>query len=94
MKKTSIILLLILTAGGVFADVPLPPAQQREQDARWKNAECKDVKNLVTCSGSFRDEKNSGCNRFQNNPKVYKWLARKGNSIFEEKYCHKIGMDK
>lgn len=95
MKKTGVIILLFLSAtGSLFADIPLPPDQQLQQDTRWKYAQCKDAKNLLTCSGSFNDDKNSGCNRFQNNPKVYKWLARKGNSFFQEKYCQKIGLDK
>lgn len=94
MKKISLILLIILMTGAAFADIPLLPEQQREQDAQWKNATCKDAKNLLTCSGNYRNDKDSGCNRYQNNPKVYKWLARKGNSFFEEKYCHKIGLDK
>lgn len=94
MKKAGVLLLLFVVASSAFADIPLLPEQRREQDALWKKAACNEEKNLLTCSGSIRDEKNSGCRRYQDNPKVYKWLARKGNSVYEEKYCHKIGQDK
>lgn len=94
MKKTSFILLLILVTRNTMADAPLLPEQKREQEALWKNVKCRDEKNLLTCSGSLRDEKIEGCARYQNNPKVYKWLARKGNSLYEEKYCQRIGLDK
>ena len=94
MQKKGIVLLLVLLCAVAFADIPLPPEQKQKQEELWNNAKCKDEKNLLTCSGSFRDEKNNGCKRYQNNPKVYRWLARKGNSFFKEKYCQIIGLDK
>lgn len=94
MRKTGVVLLLILFSATAFADIPMLPEQQQKQDELWKKAKCKDEKNLLTCSGNLRDDKNEGCKRYQNNPKVYRWLARKGTSVFEEKYCQIIGLDK
>ena len=95
MKKVCMILITSLAASGGYADIPLPPDQQLAQNTAWKNAVCKDVKNLVTCSGNYRDDKPSGCNQYNSNSKKYQWLARKGRgSFFEEKYCLKVGLDK
>lgn len=95
MKKLSLFLITILAASSGYADIPLLPEEKLAQDKAWKNAVCKDVKNLVTCSGSYRDEKTSECSQYQSNSKKYKWLAKKGSgSFFAEKYCLKEGLDK
>lgn len=94
MKAIGPLLFLVFISAPSSADIPLPPEQLQKQEELWKNAKCKDEKNLLTCSGNLRDDKNEGCKRYQNNSKVYRWLARKGTFIFEEKYCQIIGLDK